>query len=299
MNILDWDLIRSFLSVSRTGSLSAAARELGESQPTLSRDIQAIESATKLNLFQRTTQGLKLTEAGQRLVEAATKMDEASELFNRQVSGLSVELKGDVRISVNELVGIYLLPPAISAFRKENPAVNVEIVISNEASSINKREADIALRMFRPNQPDLVANRLPNLEVAFYASKNYIKEFGSPESIADLSEHTIIGFDEKMDFIEGAAKMGQTFVRDDFSVRTDHLLAQMSLARAGAGIVATHVELAKKYPELKKVMSYVELPALEFWIVCHSDTQFNARIRAMQQFLSKWFADDPYKHVMM
>jgi len=296
---MDWDLIHSFLAVSRTGSLSAAARELGESQPTLSRDIQAIESATKLNLFKRTTQGLTLTEAGKSLVEAATKMDEASNLFNRQVSGLSQELEGDVRISVNEIVGIHLLPPAIAAFRKENPLVNIEIVISNEASSINKREADIALRMFRPTQPDLVVKRLPDLAIAFYASDKYINEFGSPTSMAELTNHSVIGFDEKMEFIDGAAKMGQKMVREDFVLRTDHLLAQMSLARAGAGIVATHVELAKKYSELREVMTFAALPPLEFWIVCHSDTQYNARIRSLQKFLIEWFKNEPYKHVMV
>ncbi len=117
MNNVDWDQIRSFLAVSRLGSLSAAARELGVSQPTLTRDIQALETTTQLNLFKRTTQGLELTEAGQLLVEAAGRMNDAAEWFERQASGLSVELKGDVRISANDIVGVYLLPPAIAAFR--------------------------------------------------------------------------------------------------------------------------------------------------------------------------------------
>lgn len=299
MNNVEWDLIQSFLVVARTGSLSAAARELGESQPTLSRDIQAIESATKLSLFQRTTQGLKLTVAGQSLVDAASKMDDAADLFQRQVSGLSVELEGDVRISVNEIVGIYLLPPAIAAFRREHPGVHIEIVISNQASSISKREADIALRMFKPTQPDLIAKRLPNLELGFYATQDYINDFGVPQSLEDLSQNSFIGFDESLDFIEGAAQLGYHFVRDNFSVRTDHLLAQINLCRAGAGIVGTHVGIAKRWPELVRIMEWVPLPALEFWIVCHSDTQFNSRIRALQQFLSQWFSDNPYEHVIL
>lgn len=299
MNRLDWDLVRSFLVVARTGSLSAAARELGESQPTLSRDIQAIESVTKLNLFKRTTQGLTLTEAGQNLVDAASKMDDAADLFQRQVSGMSVELEGDVRISVNEIVGVYLLPPAIAAFRREHPGVSIEIVITNEPSSISKREADIALRMFKPTQPDLVAKRLPDLELGFYATQDYINEFGTPQSMDEFSQHSIIGFDQGTEFIDGAAKLGYHLVRDNFALRTDHLLAQINLCRAGAGIVGTHVELANRWPELVRIMDWIPLPSLEFWIVCHSDTQFNSRIRAFQQFLSFWFKNDPYEHIIL
>ncbi|MEJ2644430.1 MAG: LysR family transcriptional regulator [Gammaproteobacteria bacterium] len=180
MNQLDWALIRSFLAVARLGSLSAAARDMGVSQPTLSRDIQALEAATGLNLFRRTTQGLVLTPQGQRLVDAADHMNAAADRFARQASGLSVELEGDVRISANEIVGTYLLPPAIADFRQEHPAVHVEVVISNGASSLSKREADIALRMFRPTQPDLVARRLPDLELGFYAHRDYLDRRGEP-----------------------------------------------------------------------------------------------------------------------
>ncbi len=299
MNNIDWHLIRSFLLVARVGSLSAAARELGVSQPTLSRNIQAIESNTKLNLFRRTTQGLQLTEAGRALVDAATQMDEAANVFNRQASGLSVHLEGDVRISVNEIVGIYLLPPAIAAFRKKHAGVHVEIAISNHVSSISKREADIALRMFRPTQLGLVAKRLPDMEMGFYASHDYIATYGAPNTIEEFLQHTIIGFDKDMDFIDAASKMNYHFVRDNFALRTDHLLAQMNLGRAGGGIFGTHVEIAKRWPEVQRILEWVPLPNLEFWIVCHSDTQYNSRIRAVRTFLSDWFSEDPYRYVMM
>ena len=299
MNNIDWDLIRSFLTVSRLGSLSAASRTLGVSQPTLSRSIQTLETTTGLNLFRRNTQGLQLTEAGQNLMDAASRMDEAADLFSRQVSGLSEALDGDVRISVNEIVGIYLLPPAIAAFRQQHPGVHIEIVISNQVSSLNKREADIALRMFRPTQPNLITRRLPNLELAFYAHHEYFEQYGRPSNIDERLQHTIIGFDESMDFIDGAASLGYTFVRDHFALRTDHLSAQINLARAGAGIIATHVSLAKQYPELERILDWIPLPALEFWIVCHSDVQYNARIRELMQFLSHWFKSDPYKQILL
>jgi molybdate transport repressor ModE-like protein len=299
MNNIDWGLVRSFLAVSRHGSLSAAARELGVSQPTLSREIQALESTTGLNLFRRTTQGLSLTEQGQALVEAAGQMDEAADHFIRQASGLSAELEGDVRISANEIVGIYMLPPAIAAFREQHPGVQVEIVITNRASSLSKRDADIALRMFRPNQPDLVARRLTDLELGFYAHRDYIARHGQPTTFDEFKQHTILGFDEATDFIDGARAMGYEFVKKDFPVRTDHMLAQIALLRAGAGIGGTHVEIARHYPELQRVLEFVPLPALEFWCVCHADVQFSSRIRAMMQFLVNWFDPDPYAQLLL
>jgi DNA-binding transcriptional LysR family regulator len=299
MNMSDWGLIRSFLTVSRRGSLSAAARELGVSQPTLSREIQALESSTGLNLFRRTTQGLQLTEAGQTLVDAATRMSDAADLFARQAAGMSVELTGDVRVSANEIVGIYMLPPALAAFREQHPGVHVEIVITNRASSLNKREADIALRMFRPTQPDLVARRLPDLALGFYAHRDYLEKHGAPHNMEEFLDHSIIGFDEDMDFIEGAAKLGYHFVRDHFALRTDHMLAQINLLRAGAGISGTHVELARHWSELVRIMEWVPLPALEFWCVTHRDVQFNSRIRALMQFLIEWFRENPYRDVLL
>lgn len=294
MNTLPWGLIRSFLTVARLGSLSAAARELGLSQPTLSREVQALETATGLNLFRRTTQGLVLTEQGQALVDAADQMSTAADRFARQASGLSVELRGDVRISANEIVGVYLLPPAVAAFRDRHPAVQIEIVISNRASSLSKREADIALRMFRPTQPDLVARRLPDLELGLFAHRDYLARHGEPRDLDAFKRHSLIGFDEGLDFIDGAAQLGYRFVRGDFAVRTDHMLAQLHLLRAGAGIGGTHLGLASRWPELVRIMEWLPLPALQFWCVTHNDVQYNSRIRAVMAFLVDWFADDPY-----
>jgi len=299
MNSIDWGRIRSFLTVARLGSLSAAARELGVSQPTLTREIQALEAATRLNLFQRTTQGLNLTEAGQALVEAATQMSEAADRFARQASGLSVELQGTVRVSANEIVGFYLLPTALAAFRAQHPGVQIEIVISNRASSLSKREADIALRMFRPQQPDLVVRRLADLPLGFFAQREYLERHGTPRNIDDFKTHGVIGFDEDMDFLDGAARLGYSFTREDFPLRTDHMLAQINLLRAGAGVGATHLGLARRFPELVRILEDIPLPALEFWCVCHRDVQHNSRIRALMQHLIQWFADDPYRQALI
>lgn len=295
---LDWDWVKSFLAVYRYGSISAASKIMAVSQPTLSRDIQALEKYTNLQLFERTTQGVQLTEAGQTLVEASENMGSAAELFDRQASGLSERLEGDVRISANEVVGVYLLPPAIKALRDEYPDLHVELVISNQVSSLNKREADIAFRMFRPTQPDLVARRLPDLEMGFFAHKDYIKKFGEPEDLESAKHFNIIGQDEDVESLQLAKKLGVELSRRDFVIRTDHLLTQIALARAGAGIVGTHIGFAKNWPELKRVLPQVPIPSLEFWLVCHGDTQFNSRIRTTMEFMGHWFKKDVYRNVI-
>lgn len=298
MNRLDWDLIHSFVTVASLGSLSAAARELAVSQPTLSRNIQALEAATQLNLFRRTTQGLQLTEAGHSLMQSASDMDESADQFLRQASGLSELIQGDVRISANDIVGIYLLPPALTALRQAHPGLQIEIVIDNRPSSLNKREADIALRMYRPTQPDLVARRLPDLELGFFAHRDYIKKHGMAQNLEEFLQQQIIGMDESMDFIEGGQQMGVAFKREHFSLRTDSLLMQINLARSGAGIVGTHVGLASQWPELKRILEWIPLPALEFWLVCHHDVQYNQQIATVMKFLTEWFKDKPYAHTM-
>jgi len=294
MNNIDWGLIRSFIQTARDGSLSSAAKNLGVSQPTLSRNIQMLEQQTKLQLFQRTTKGLTLTEAGEKLIDAATQMEEASDLFQRQTTGLSEELAGDIRISANEIVGIYLLPPALTAFREKHPKVHIEIEITNQSTSLSKRDADIALRMYRPTQPDLVARRLPDLPLGFFASKNYIEQYGVPTSADNFKQHHVIGFDRDMSFITAAQNMGFDLSAQDFVFRTDYLPAQLNLARFDGGIVGTHVGLAKQYPELEQILDWLPLPPLEFWIVCHGDTAYNARIREMTRFLGQWFDGDNY-----
>lgn len=299
MNNIPWDRIHDFLCVARLGSLSAAARELGQSQPTLSRNIQALERSTRLHLFRRSPRGLELTESGRALMEAAAAMEQAAERFDRQVSGLSEVLQGDVRISANDIVGTYLLPPAIKALRDRHPGLQVEIVISNRASNLNKREADIALRMFRPTQADLVARRLPDMELGFYAHRDHPAAQQPPETIEQFLEHDIIGMDEGMDFIEGGRQMGYEFVRDHFALRTDALVTSVQLCRAGAGIGGLHVGLARHWPEMVRILEWVSLPKLEFWLVCHHDVQYNSRIRTVMGFLGDWFAEDPYRHALL
>jgi DNA-binding transcriptional LysR family regulator len=298
MNNIDWELIRTFLAVAEQGSVSAAARALGAAQPTLSRHIRELERQTQLSLFERSPQGLTLTEQGEGLVDAARHMGESADRFTRLASGLSAELDGDLRISANETVGYYLLPPMLAAFRERHPGVAIELVITNRASSLSKREADLALRMFRPTQPDLVASRLPDLPLGFFAGRDYLDQHGTPQTLDELMAHSLIGFDQDPIFIETAAEMGISPGRDAFSLRTDHMPLHIALMRANAGIGATHLGIAKRYSELVRILPQAPLPNLEFWCVCHRDLRLNLRVQALMRFIREWFGEDPYREVL-
>lgn len=287
---LDWDSIRLFLQVAQSGSLSKAALQLDLSQPTLSRQIQQLELDTGVQLFQRSTRGLHITEQGARLLHSAQAMESAAESFARQVSGMEEEeLSGDVRISVGELLGVYYLPQAIAAFQLQHPRVNVEIVISNQASSLSKREADIALRMFRPQQSDLVCRRLPDVELGFFAAQDYIKQ--DPDSIGfeQLGDYRFVGYDNDTTLIEGARSLGVELSRDDFSLRCDSVMMQLALIKAGAGFGISYVHLMQSTPGMVRLLKHIPLQPLELWCACHRDVQLNLRVRTAMRFFGDWF----------
>ncbi|MCJ8312471.1 MAG: LysR family transcriptional regulator [Saccharospirillaceae bacterium] len=289
MKPFSWEWVQSFVEVVKAGSLSKAALILGVSQPTLSRQIISLEKHLKLTLFDRSTQGLKLTQEGAKLVESSEQMQQAANRFARIASGSATTLAGDIRITVNEVIGLYYLPNAITEFNRLYPNVHVEVEISNQATSLNKRDADIAFRMFRPTQPDLIAKRLPDICLNFVASQTYLEQRGIPQSLDDLSGHNIIGFDRDPQMIKAAAALGWPLKVEQFINRTDSLLLQIELARRGAGISVTHQAVIKQLPELQIILEEVMIPKLEFWLVCHADVQHNRRIRVMMDFMSEYF----------
>ena len=292
---LNWEWLKHFLAAAETLSLSKAAQKLGSSQATLTRQIQLLEQHTALNLFKRTNRGLELTDEGALLLEQAKTVQDSVFHMQRVLQGHEASLSGVVRVSVNEVVGQYMLPAALSEFKRKFPEIDVEVVITNRVSSLSSRETDIALRMFRPTQPDVIAARLPNLPLAFYASHSYLQEHGQPTQPEDLFNHAMIGFDQDMQFIEGARQLGFELKREDFAFRTDSLLTQIELMKSGAGVCATHRGVADHDTQLVEVLKSIPLPELEFWLVCHHDVEHNTRIRALMTFLKEWWQEDPYR----
>ncbi len=284
---ISWDLICTFDAVAETGSLSAASRQLGLTQPTVGRHIDLLEDQLHVQLFLRGREGMRLTTKGADLVVAAREMKSSAIDFSRIAMGLEEEISGTVRISANDILGVLILPGLLTEFMSAHPDIEVEVSISNTASDLLQRDADVAIRMFRPTQNDLVAKKVAALPLGFYAHRNYLSANGRPCTATELLNHRLIGFDRDTSMIEAAKMLDLSLKTSDFAFRCDNILAHIQAIRAGIGIGLTHKGLAEHWTEVEPVLDNIELPTLDLWIVCHSDVRHNKRIRQVMDFLGQ------------
>ncbi|HEX6767188.1 MAG TPA: LysR family transcriptional regulator, partial [Polyangiaceae bacterium] len=205
---LDWSLLRAFLAVAEHGSLSAAARTLGASQPTLGRQIRALQSALGVELFRRHDKGFALTETGEALLPSARAMRQSVSDIELATAGKEETLEGTVRISSSVAVARHHLPPIVTRLRREEPLISIELVASDETSNLRFREADIAVRMYRPKELDLVTQRLGELGLGVFAAKSYAKRRGLPKTPVELLAHDVVGFDREPALLEGFRAAG-------------------------------------------------------------------------------------------
>ena len=178
MRNVDWAKLQSFVAVAEHGSLSAAARATGASQPTLSRHIAALEEELGLRLFDRTSEGLVLTASGTEIFDNAEAMNASANQIALIASGRSQEISGSVRLTASDTVARFTLPPILTALRRAEPSIAIELVASNETNNLLKREADIAVRMYRPTQNDVITRKVGELYLGFFASKAYLDQRG-------------------------------------------------------------------------------------------------------------------------
>jgi DNA-binding transcriptional LysR family regulator len=282
-----WDLIRTFQAVAQTGSLSAAARALQITQPTVGRHIDLLEDALKLPLFVRSREGMALTRKGADLVSQATEMEIAATGFERHAAGLDEEMTGVVRISANEIMGVMIVPRILPKFMQAYPGIEVELIISNSAANLLRRDADVAIRMFRPTQNDLVARKVADLPLGFFGLRDYLNAKGEPKTLGDLRSHRVIGLDRETSLIDAGRMLGEPLSSGDFAFRCDNILTHIEAIRAGVGIGVTHQGLAANWPEVDQVLPAIQLPSLDLWVACHSEVRHNTRIRAVMDFLGE------------
>lgn len=290
MNKESWQGWQYFLAIAQHGSLSSAAQQLKVSQPTLSRQLQALEQRLGHCLFNRSTQGLCLTEFGLSLLEECQSMQASAERLQRIAAGQQTSLQGSVRLAVNELLALYYLPKVLPAFMRAYPQLSLEVVVSNRASNLDKRDADVAIRMFEPRQLDLLCRKIYSLPLGFFASKAYLEQYGRPKDLAALFEHRVLGYDRDPQFEEGARQLGYEIKNHQFLFRCDFLPLQLELAKQGAGIVATHQTLAQQ-AGLEALVLDAQLPDLPIYLVCHRDVQYNKKIRVLMDFLADKLSD--------
>jgi len=278
---IGWELYRSFLGVMRTGSLSGAARALGLSQPTVGRHIAALEQDLRAALFTRSQTGLLPTESALALRDYAESMESTAAAMERVAGSLGEGVSGTVRVSTSEVVGIEVLPPVLAALHARYPTLKIELVLSNRLQDLLRREADIAVRMRRPTQEQLVARRIGSIEVGLFAHQDYLARRGLPRNAQALSEHTLIGYDEVTAFIREASRAMPGLEREAFSVRTDSDVAQLALIRAGAGIGICQAGLASRNPALRRILGKQFSMQLDTWITMHENLRHISACRAV------------------
>lgn len=283
----NWTLIRSFLAALDRGSLMGAARTLSTSQPTVGRHIGELEAQLGVVLFERTGRGLFPTPHAQRLAEAARAMSAAADQLARQATGAQALARGSVRISASQPVTCLLLPPLLRQMRELHPDIQIELVSSNAVSNLLQREADIALRMVRPDQSSLVAKRVGQVALGTFAHRDYLRRRGTPRVPTDLLSHDLIGNDRSTDILRGFAAMGLPVKREDFAVRTDDLNAYQAAVSAGLGIGFLNRYAARQNPELVALLPTLDIPPLPMWLAVHREIRSNPRIRRVWDFLSQ------------
>jgi DNA-binding transcriptional LysR family regulator len=286
MQELDWNLIHSFVAVAQTGSLSAAARQLGASQPTLGRHVAELERATGLKLFRRGRAGYELTDDGLVLLARAEEVSDHANAFMRAALGASTEaVSGTVRIAASEVVAAYVLPPMIARLGEAEPSIEIEIAASNQVENLLRRDADIAIRMVEPAQQDLIARKVTDIPLCACAAVSYLDRRGRPQSVGELPRHDLIGFDRDTDIIDAFSTLGVKLDRHAFRFRADNQIVVWEAVRAGNGIGFGQLPLAKRDAQVEVILPDMPLPDLPVWLAMHRDVRTSARIRRVVDFL--------------
>jgi DNA-binding transcriptional LysR family regulator len=290
-----WELYHSFLAVYREGSLSAAARSLDLTQPTLGRHIDALESALGIGLFTRSQNGLRPTAGASALVPHVEAMASAAGALRRAASGEELEERGAVRITASEVIGVEVLPPALASFREAHPQIDLELVLSNRVADLLRREADIAVRTVKPTQTMLVTRKIGEIRIGAHAHPRYLQAHGTPRSLEALRDHALIGFDTAPS-TRRLPDLPVPLSRDLFAFRCDSDIGQYAALKAGFGVGLCQVAIAKRdglTPLLRDSLRF----ELGVWLVMHKDLKTSRRVRLvfdhLAAHLSAYIAGQP------
>lgn len=290
----DWTLWRSFGAVVTEGSLSAAARKINLSQPTLGRHVDALEALLETSLFERTLGGLKPTDLALKLYEPIKTAQAALAKARNIAEGQSENLTGTVRITASQVFSHYSLPTMLLPLRKKFPAIDLEFAPADTAENLLMREADIAIRMFRPTQLDLITKHIGNVPIVICAHESYLAKKTTPETFQDLLHHDLIGLDRSdlitriaRDVIQSSSANSRSLARADFALRSDSQTLLWEFLKAGLGIGFAQITLVDETPGMVSFMHDVEIPPLPIWLTTHKELFTNHRIRVIYDALAE------------
>jgi DNA-binding transcriptional LysR family regulator len=283
----DWNQVRAFLVAAEEGSFSAASRALGLTQPTLGRQVSALEARLGVTLFERLGRSLSLTDSGLELLDHVRAMGDAAGRLSLTASGQSQRIEGRVCITATDIMSMYLLPDVLKRLREVAPGIEVEVVASNDVRDLRRREADIAIRHGRPEQPDLIAKLLRETSVHLYASSDYLDRHGRPTSPSDLSEAVFIGFEQSDRLLTRLNEIGLTLTKNNFKLISESGAVAWELVRQGLGIGVMVKEVGDRTPDVECILPDLDPITVPIWLVTHRELHTSRRIRLVFDLLAE------------
>lgn len=277
----DWNQVRAFLATAEEGSFSGAARVLKTTQPTIGRQISALEDSLGITLVERSVRGLKLTQPGRDLLDHVRTMGEAATLISMSADGHSQEVKGTVTVTATDLLSTAILPAILRPIRQKAPGIHVRVICSNDLQNLMQREADIAIRHVRPEQPELIARFVGNFGASLYGASDYLDRVGRPQSLGEIAEHAFVGNADPERLMTPLQNMGIPVREDNFVMSSESGVVAWELTKSGFGISMQPEVLGDSEPKTEKV--YPDLPSPQFpvWLVTHRELQTSRKIRVV------------------
>jgi DNA-binding transcriptional LysR family regulator len=282
----DWNRARAFLVTAEEGSLSAAARALDMTQPTLSRQVDALEKELGLVLFERAGRGLFLTPSGLELLEHVRQMGEAASRVSLSASGQSQAIEGKIKITASEVYSAYLLPPILNKLHWAYPGIEIELVASNARIDLRRREADIAIRNFSSTDPEIIVRKLRDDNAYLYASERYLQRIEPLKTMADLSKAEFLGFSNTDALIDGLNAHGLNLTQSNFPITCDSHFVQWELVKRGAGIGAITANIGDAEPLVRRVLPDMAPIVVPMWLATHRELNTSKRVRTVFDFLA-------------
>ena len=250
-------------------------------QPTLGRQVTALEQELDIVLFERVGRGLTLTASGLELLDHVRGMGEAAGRVSLAASGHSQSIEGTISITASEVNAAFLLPPILAELRRAHPGIQVRLVATNAVRDLRRREADIAVRSGRPSDPSLFATRLRDTPASLYATRAYLKKVGNPKSLADFSRAHFIGFSDDERFLVGLNAMGFSLTPQNFPIHTENHMVLWELVKRGLGIGAIIDEVGDAEPLVTRALPSLPPIAVPAWLVTHREVHSSRRVRVV------------------
>lgn len=286
----DWNQVRAFLATAEEGSFSGAARALKSTQPTIGRQVSALEGSLGVTLLERSVRGLTITQAGRELLDHVRAMGEAAALISMVADGQSQEVMGEVTITATDLMSAAILPAILAPLRQTAPGIRVRILATGDIRNLMQREADIAIRHVRPDQPDLIARHVADFRGTLYGASAYLERAGRPTTPRDVADLAFVGNADPDHLLAPLHNQGIPVRAENFVISSDSNVVEWALVKTGYGISLLPEVLCNAEPGIEKVLP--SLPSLQFpvWLVTHRELKTNRRIRLVFDTVARGLA---------